>query len=290
MNKGFLNWFLFIVLSIIWGSSFKLMKLGLDGLSAYQVAAIRMISAGIVLLPFCIKALKAIPKKLIGYVVLSGFLGSFFPAFLFCIAETKIDSALAGILNSLTPLFTIIVGSLFFNLHVTTQKIVGVVIGLVGLILLFAVKGDIGFQYIAYASLVLLATIFYAVNVNLVSKHMKGIGALQIAAVAFVILIIPSSIILFYTGYFNLPLASTQLINANVASLTLGVLGTAVASILFYQLLKNAGAIFAAMVTYGIPFVAVFWGLLSGESITLLQVACLGIILLGVYLANRKKS
>ncbi len=266
------------------------MKFGMEVLSPYQVAALRMISAGVILLPFAITAYKKIPANKIGIVLLAGIFGSFFPAFLFCIAEIKIDSSLAGILNALTPLFTILIGVLFFKAKVSTNRYVGVIVGFVGLALLFLSKGNITFTYISYALLVLLATIFYGFNVNLVGQSLQNIGSINIASLAFTMLIPLSVIILWITGYFNYPLLQHSILLATGASTVLGVFGTAFASILFYILVKRAGGLFASTVTYGIPFVAVFWGLLSGEKITMLQVGCLGIILVGVYLANKVDS
>jgi drug/metabolite transporter (DMT)-like permease len=282
-----INWGIFILLSLIWGSSFKLMKIGMEALTAYQVAALRMISAGVVLLPFALNAYKTIPRDKIGIVFLSGIFGNFFPAFLFCIAEIKIDSSLAGILNALTPLFTIVIGVMFFNLQVSRNRLIGVLVGFVGLTLLFLAKGNITLTYISYAFLVLLATVFYGLNVNIIGKYLKDIGSLNIASLAFCMLIPPAIIILFTTGYFHLGLTKGSVLVSEAASSTLGVLGTAVASVLFYVLVKRSGGLFASTVTYGIPFVAVFWGILSGEKITLPQIFCLGIILVGVYLANR---
>lgn len=265
------------------------MKEGLLELTAYQVASIRILSAGVILLPFTINALRKIEKKKIKLIIWSGLLGSFFPAYLFCIAETKIDSALAGILNSLTPLFTIIIGVLFFQLEVKKQKYIGVTVGFIGLILLLLTKSNINFQSISFAFLILIATIFYGINVNLVSKHMKEIGSLNIAAVAFCFLIIPSLFILYFTGYFNLQfISSSTILYSTVASSILGIFGTAFASVLFYVLVKRAGGIFASLVTYGIPFVAILWGIFYGEVVTLKELGCLLIILLGVYLVNKK--
>ena len=136
MDKKVIHWLLFGILSLIWGSSFILMKEGLTQLSPYQVASIRMLFAGLVLLPFAFRALKKIPKEKMGLVLISGIIGNFIPAYLFCIAETKIDSALAGILNSLTPLFTILVGLFFFKLPSNNKKMVGVLVGFIGLCLL----------------------------------------------------------------------------------------------------------------------------------------------------------
>jgi drug/metabolite transporter (DMT)-like permease len=281
------KWGIYIVLSLIWGGSFKLMKVGMEALSPYQVASLRMISAGIILLPFALTAVRKIPKNQILMVIASGLLGSFFPAFLFCIAETRIDSSLAGILNALTPLFTVLIGVAFFKIEVSRQKYIGVIIGFIGLALLFIARGNITFSYLSYAFLVLLATIFYGVNVNVIGSYMNNLGSLNIASLAFGFLIFPSALVLWYTGYFNYELLSKEILIATGASVVLGIFGTAIASVLFYVLVKRAGGLFASTVTYGIPFVAVFLGLMTGEYITLLQVACLAIILSGVYLANK---
>jgi drug/metabolite transporter (DMT)-like permease len=265
-----------------------LMKVGIHELDPYHVASLRLFSAGLVLLPFAFRAIRQIPRDKFWLVILSGFLGSFFPAYLFCVAQTKIDSSLAGILNALTPLFTIIIGVLFFKLKAAPNKWLGIVVGFIGLALLpFAANKGISFKDFSYSLLVLLATIFYGVNVNMIGTHMKTVNSINIASLAFVFLIIPSSLILYFTGYFDLDLDNVLVIIATGASAVLGMMGTAVASILFYMLLKRAGALFASTVTYGIPFVAIFWGVIDHEVITFWQVGCLGIILGGVYLANR---
>jgi drug/metabolite transporter (DMT)-like permease len=288
MPNKLVNWLLFIVLCLIWGSSFILMKLGIDKLSPYEVASLRIFSAGLVLLPFAAKAVKAIPRNKLFFAILSGLLGSFFPAYLFCIAETKLDSSLAGILNALTPLFTIVIGVAFFKLRAGRNKWLGIIVGFIGLILLpFAANKGIVLKDFYYSLLILGATILYGINVNMVGNYLKTVNSINIAALAFVFLMIPSVIILYFSGYFDHQLSSPEMIKATVASAVLGVLGTAVASIIFYMLLKRAGALFASTVTYGIPFVAIFWGLLDHETITFMQVGCLGIILAGVYLANR---
>ncbi len=290
LKEKIFNWTLFIVLSFIWGSSFVLMKEGMQVLSPYQVAALRILSAGVVLIPFAFRAIKQVPKNKLGLVALSGILGSFIPAFLFCLAETKIDSSLAGILNALTPFFTILVGIAFFELKAERKKIIGILIGFVGLILLFTGNGHIDFKNVSYSSFIFVATILYGLNVNMVGRHMHGIGSINIATLAFVFLIIPCLFILYFTGYFALPLSQKDYIFSTVASAILGIMGTAVASILFYMLIKRAGAVFSSMVTYGIPFVAVFWGLLLNEEISILQIVSLSVILAGVYLANSNKN
>jgi drug/metabolite transporter (DMT)-like permease len=286
-SNRLLHWILFFALSFIWGSSFILMKEGLKELTAYQVAAIRMTAAGIVMLPLALRQMKQLPRSKMGYAVLSGVLGSFVPAFLFCIAETRIDSSLAGILNALTPISVIGIGILFFHAKITKLQLAGVLIGFAGLCMLFLSKGTIDLTYISYASLVLLATMSYGLNVNMVNRHLHDVPSFHIATFAFVSLMLPSLLILWATGYFDLPLSQPEVVIATGYSALLGLTGTAIATVLFYMLLKSAGTIFSSMVTYGIPFVAIFWGVLAGETITLLQIACLGIILAGVYVARK---
>jgi drug/metabolite transporter (DMT)-like permease len=282
-----LNWTIFLSLSFIWGSSFILMKEGMNKLSPYQVAALRMLSGGVVLLPVAFTHFRKIPFQKLGLVFLSGILGSFIPAFLFCIAETKIDSSLASFLNALTPLFTAMIAIGFFKSRIARGKIIGICVGFAGMLILFLSGKKINSEYLSYSSFVVIAVISYALNINLVGNYLKDTTSTHLAAVAFVFLIPPSLTILFLTGYFDLPLSDKEFLYSTVSSVVLGVMGTAIGSIMFYILLKRAGAVFSSMVTYGIPFIALFWGLLAGEHITFWQIAGLAIILAGVYVANK---
>jgi drug/metabolite transporter (DMT)-like permease len=294
MNKKLIDWGIFILLSIIWGSSFLLMKIGMkEGavqLSPYQVASLRMIFAGLVLVPFAFKAFKQIPKDKLGIVILSGVIGNFIPAYLFCIAETKIDSALAGILNSLTPLFTILVGIIFFKIPSNGQKMLGVLLGLVGLCLSVVAGKTLHFENFSYSFFIMLATICYGLNVNMVGKNMQNISAINIASIAFSFSIIPGMVILYSTGYFQYDFSSAEIIQATLAGGTLGVINTSVASILFYILVKRSGIIFASTVTYAIPFVSLAMGLLYNEAIHPLRLVGLAIILVGVYIVNKRND
>jgi drug/metabolite transporter (DMT)-like permease len=287
MHAKWTNWLVFALLALVWGSSFILMKEGLKSFSPYQVASLRMLSAGLILLPFAYKAIQLIPRAKMGLVLLTGFLGNFIPAFLFCIAETEIDSSLAGILNSLTPLFTIIVGVLFFKVNTSWVKVLGMIIGFIGLSFLLASGKDVSLHNLSFAGLVLLATLLYGINVNLVGRHMQNLGSLNIASLAFAFLVIPSFGVLYFTGFFNYSLHNPAVIKSLMASSILGIVGTSIATILFYFLVKRAGILFGSMVTYGIPIVAVGWGLIDGESLSFKQLICLGVILLGVYIVNR---
>jgi len=263
------------------------MKEGLRAFTPYQVASLRMLFAGLVLLPFAIKAFRKIPKDKMGLVIVSGIVGNFIPAYLFCIAETKIDSALAGILNSLTPLFTILVGVIFYKVQTTAVKFLGILIGFIGLTFLLLTGKEMHFNHLSYASLVLVATMMYGINVHTVGRNLREIGSIQIASVAFSFLILPSAAVLFFTGFFENDFSNPLVIHSTLTSALLGMVGTSMASILFYYLVKKAGVLFGSLVTYGIPIVAVAWGLAYGESLAPLQVLCLGVILLGVYIVNR---
>ncbi len=286
-----IKWLLFLVLCVIWGSSFMLMKLGLKGLSPYEVAALRMFSAGLVLLPFFPKAWRNTNRQTRAIALLTGLLGSFFAAILFCIAETSINSSIAAILNATTPLFVMIVGLLFFNRSITFIQVSGVLIGFLGVLLLFlpSLKAN-NVSFTSKALLVLLATVMYGFNVNIANRSLLNTPPLYIATLAFGMLIPLDTLILFQQGFFDKDILDENIRNAVTSSVVLGVLGTAFATWLFYILMQKAGPLYSSMVTYGLPFVAIAWGVVMGEKISASIVIALTLILLGVYLANKKKS
>ncbi len=307
-NNKATNWFIFIVLSLIWGSSFILMMKGLVSLTAYQVASLRIIFSGIVLLPVAVMRFKTIPKNKLWIIFLSGVQGSLLPAYLFCLAETKIDSSLAGSLNALTPVFAIIMGALFFSTRVASYKIFGICISFAGSVLLFFAQpfSSHAGTNVFYTLMVIVATMLYGINVNMVGKYLKGIPSLDIAAIALSLNAIPAIIVLYFTGYFSQDIFSEPMLIATGYTFILGVLGTAFASIFFYVLMKRAGIVFASMVTYAIPAVAIMWAILDthkdiifaghlpfGEIMSVIfyawwkQFVCLLVILFGVYMANR---
>ena len=286
-----IKWLLFLILCLIWGSSFILMKLGLNGLSPYEVAALRMLSAGLVLLPFFPKAWRNTSGQTRAIALLTGLLGSFFAAILFCVAETTINSSVAAILNATTPLFVMVVGLLFFKRSTTIIQVTGILIGFMGVLLLFLPSlkaNDISFT--GHALLVLMATMMYGFNVNIANKSLLNTPPLYIATLAFGMLIPLDSLMLFQQGFFHKDLFNEHLLKAVASSVVLGVLGTAFATWLFYILMQKAGPLFSSMVTYGLPFVAIGWGVIAGEKISSLVMVALTLILSGVYLANKKKS
>ncbi|HVF80976.1 MAG TPA: DMT family transporter [Flavisolibacter sp.] len=279
------NWVLFVLLALVWGSSFILIKKASVHLTGWQVGAIRIFSAGAVFLPFALFYVGKLPKAKIPVIILTGLLGNLFPAFLFAIAiHQKIDSSLAGILNSLTPLFVIVIGGLFFKTRVQSKKIAGVLIGFLGLLLLSISRGPVSINDVGFTLLILLATVMYGINVHIIGTYLKGLDPIKMATVSIGFLTIPTAIVLWLNP---VSLSAVETKASILAAVTLGILGSAAATVLFYMLIKKAGGLFASLVTYAIPVVAIAWGLLDGEHISLLQFGCLGIILCGVYLANR---
>jgi len=289
LNRNFSNWFIFIALSLIWGSSFILMKAGMKSLSSIEVASLRIFSSGVIMIPLAFRAFRKIPFNKYFPVFLSGLFGSLFPAYLYCIAEEKVDSVLAGSLNSLTPIFVILIGAIFFRSKSHIRQILGILIAFSGSVLLFLNhSGVIPEVILRYIFMIILATFFYGLNVNLVNRFLSGIASVDIAAIALFLIALPAFILLLGTGYFHRNFSDFAVIEASSFALVLGVLGTALASIFFYILIQKSGMVFASMVTYCIPIVANIWGIFFGEQVGWLESFSLLIILSGVFLATSK--
>ena len=286
-RERWINWSLFLLLSFIWGSSFILMKISREALNGIQIGATRIFSAGIFFLPAAVFHVFKIPRNKLLLVALAGLLGNLLPAFLFGIAiEHHMESALAGILNSLTPLFVIVI-ALLFGAGFQLRKITGVLIGLAGLVILSLSKSGIHTGNMQHAFLIVLATLMYGLNVNIVARYLKGVEPIKIATVSLALMAIPAGIVLAQQHVFSIARYDEAALLPIAAAVLLGVMGTAFANLLFYVLIRRAGGLFASMVTYVIPIVAIFWGVLAHEQVTLLQVLCLAVILGGVYLVNK---
>ena len=286
-NKN-LKWILLSVLALIWGSSFILIKKGLLGLSPYQLGALRIIFAAIFLLAIGFKTIPTIARHKWKYIALTSLFGTFIPAFLFSIAETEIDSSITAILNSLTPVNTLIIGMILFGLGVKRSQIWGVIMGFIGSsILVFNGASNHPEQNYYYAILVIIASICYATNVNLVKKYLSDLSPLAISTGNFLVMLFPALIILFSTGFSEIILID-ETKNAMFYIAILGIIGTGVANIIFYHLIQISSPIFATSVTYLIPIVAFFWGLLDNESLSLIQFIGAFVILIGVYLSSKK--
>jgi len=289
-KQNFTHWLLFILLSVVWGSSFILMKTSAEHLNGLQIGAVRIFAAGVSFLPLAIMHFSKIPRRKLGVVVLTGLLGNFLPALLFASAiKGNGESSLASILNSLTPLFVIVIGLLFFKAKVQRMKIVGVLIGFAGLIILSLLRGPVSANDNGLL-LILIATVFYGITVNLVSYYLKEIDGFKIASVSLAIMAIPAAFIMWQENVFSITRHDEEARWSIAVACLLGIVGSAIATALYYVLIQKAGGLFASLVTYAIPIVAMLWGLLADENITAVQIICLIIILVGVYVASLNPS
>nr|WP_314896175.1 DMT family transporter [uncultured Flavobacterium sp.] len=288
MDSKQLKWVYLMILALVWGSSFILIKKGLVGLTALQLGSLRIIFAAVFLLLIGFKSLAKIPKEKWKYIALTSMFGTFIPAYLFAIAQTEIDSSVSSILNSLTPLNTLVLGTLAFGLQFRRNQIFGVLIGLIGSALLI-LNGAIHHpeQNYYYAILVLIASVCYAVNVNLLKKYLHDLSPLSITTGNFAFLLLPTISILFFSGFFDV-IHVGKVQHSVLFIMILGVVGTGIANILFFKLIQMSSPVFATSVTYLIPLVAFFWGLLDNEMLTPVQFFGAFIILIGVYLSAKK--
>ena len=288
MKSQQLKWIILMVLALIWGSSFILIKKGLIGLNPFQLGSLRIIFCAVFLLIVGFKSLASIPRHQWKYVAVTSLFGTFIPAYLFAIAETQVSSSICSILNSLTPLNTLIFGAVFFGLAFRRNQLIGILIGLIGTaILIFTGNNHGGSRNYYYSVLVLIATICYATNVNLIKKYLSDVKPLSITTGNFLVMLIPAILILCLTDFTD-TISLEQTKHAMLYVMILGIVGTGVANVIFYKLIQISSPVFASSVTYLIPIVAFLWGMLDNEMLAPLQFFGAFIILMGVYLANKK--
>jgi len=285
------KWLYLLLLSLIWGTSFILIKKGLIGLTQIQLGSLRTVLTAIILFSVGLPTLKNIKKQQWNWIALSALFGTFFPAYLFAFAQKHIDSAVASILNSLTPLATAVLGYLVFSIYTTRRQMIGVFIGLVGSVMLILAGAHINpHQNHWYGILVLIASVGYALNVNILKKYLSELSPLTIATGNFVVIVIPALLILIGTGYFSQVWTAPQVQISTGYILILALFGTALAKILFNKMIQISSPVFASSVTYTMPVVAVMWGLFDGERFGWYQGISALIVLFGVYLANQRKT
>lgn len=289
MQQNSSKWLVLVLLSLVWGSSFILIKKGLLYLTPVQLGALRiLISAGF-LLVVGINNIHKVKKRQIKYIALSSMVGVFLPTFLFAFAQTRVNSSIAAILNSLTPLSALLLGLFVFGVAFQRRQIVGVFVGLAGAVLLIVGGGAIEeIGYLGYALLVVLASVGYALDVNIIKKYLSDVHPITLASWNFILLIFPTALILFYSGFFGLSFQDTGVKNSIIAIAVLAVFGTGMGKILFNKLIQVSSPVFAASVTYMMPVVSVILGTLDGEKLKPLQMLGGAVVLLGVYLTRQR--
>lgn len=288
MESKQLKWVLLTVLSLIWGSSFILIKKGLIGLTPIQLGSLRIIFSALFLVLIGYKSLFSLSKSQWKYIALTSVFGTFIPAYLFALAETEIDSSTTAILNSLTPLNTLVLGMLAFGISFKKNQFIGICIGLIGSVLLvFNGASNHPEQNYYYSILVVVASVCYATNVNLIKKYLPNVGPLSITSGNFLVIVTPALILLYLSGFFEI--ATVPKVQTAMEYIAiLGIIGTGIANIIFFKLIQLSSPVFATSVTYLIPIVAFFWGLLDNEMLTPIQFVGAFIILIGVYLSSKK--
>lgn len=281
-------WLLFISLALIWGSSFILIKKGLVGLSAIQVGSLRIFIAFICFIPFYAKGLKEVNNSKYGFVLLSGMTGNLIPAFLFAIAQTKIQSSVTGVLNSLVPIFILIISVFIFKEKFKKIQVFGLIIGFIGTFILIAFKSsDFHFDLNPYTLLIVGAVICYAISASVIKYKLTDLKPMHISSLALLPVGPIAGFVFIYSGGIGDALSSDVGMNSFLYVSFLGLMASTVALVMFNKLLQISPIIFASSVTYVIPIVAIAWGLFDGEILGLNQLIGIGIILAGVLLIKK---
>ena len=283
------KWFYLIALSLIWGSSFILIKKALVGLEASQLGSLRIIFSSIFIFLIAWKNIFSIKKIEWKWITISAFLGSFFPAFLFAFAEKEIDSSVASIINSIVPLNTLILGMIIFKIESTKRQIIGVLVGFFGTYLLISsglkLNPD---QNYNYAGLVILCSFLYALNVNIIKKYLQHLSALTITVGHFTAIIVPAVLVFLFSDFEFSSLEKDEVKTSIFYVFILALFGTALAKIIFNKLIKISSPVFASSVTYSMLIVSIFWGIVDGEKFSIYQLIATIIIVFGVILTNKK--
>lgn len=274
-------------MSLIWGTSYILIKKGLETFPFEQVASIRLGVSALLLLPYLAWQFRRINWSRWPLMIVVGLTGTGIPSFLFPIAQTQISSSAAGILNSLSPVFTLLIGALFFRSKVSWLKILGVITGLMGAVLLILSGKQGGAEgNVWYGGFVILATLCYGTSSNLVAYKLRDMNPVAISATSFVMVGLPALLFLFQTDFTERMQTQPESWTALGYISLLALMSTVMASIIFFQLVHRTNPVFASTVSYIVPAVAVMWGLFDGEHIGLFHVLAMVLILAGVYLSR----
>ncbi len=282
---------LLAILSIIWGSSFILIKEGLKAFSPEQVGTIRISFAFLFMLPFALKHVKNIPRGKWKVIFFTGMVGNLIPAILFALAETKLESSLTGVLNALSLIFTIVIAVFIYKFRIRSLQVVGIATGFLGTIGLSFVNpsGGIGRMNI-YIWFIVIATLCYGLSLNFIKEYLSGVRAIVITSLAMLSVGPIALVYLFSTDFINVVFTVPGAFVSLTYVAILGVFGTAIALILYTRLIQMTTPVFASLVTYIIPVVAILWGLLDNEILYPLHFAGMFLILLGIFIINKSEN
>lgn len=282
------NWIVFVVLAFIWGGSFILIKKGLIHFTPLQVGALRISISAIAFLPFYFLMKIPFPKGKVGLVTLVVLLGNGIPAVLFALAETRLGSAVTGVLNSLTPIFALLMGVFFFGTPFRRHYLLGLLLGCLGIATLMI--GEKDWRVSSYVFFVVIGTLCYGTSANLVKKYCQDVHPVALTTVGFFPLGCISLIILWFTDAGETIMTAEAWKVSMPSLLALALICTVFANIIFYWLLQRTTAIFGSAIAYAIPCMALVWGSVDGEHISLLQIMGFGFIIAAIYTLRKPSS
>lgn len=289
-DKQWLSWVLLIVLALLWGSSYILIKTALKSFTPFQVGSARMVLAFLLFAVPAFLYVRKVSFVKIKYITLVAVVGTLIPAFLYPIAQTRITSSLAGILNAVTPMFTLIIGAFLFRYQFTLWKIIGLVLGLIGVVLLVVIQSNGSWGTVnVYAFFVVLATILNAWSINIIKVYLQDVPSLILSSMTMLIISPIAGVYLFSTDFVGQLHFSTHVSYPFLALLFLGLINSGVTLVIYYRLLQISSPIFASSVTYLMPVVAILWGVMDGEQLTIMHYIGMVFILIGILVVNKSK-
>lgn len=288
-RKKITGWAILLGIGLTWGSSYLFIKKGLLHFEVEEVAAIRIALTGLFFLPWMISTWKKTEAKDIPFLLVVALLGSGFPALLFPLAQTSLSSGFTGILSASTPLFTIMLGSFFFKVPIGKRTLLGVLLGFLGIGFLISGAGNAYNDWnIGSAIFILTATCMYAISSNTVNRYLTHLDSMSISSFVFTALSIPAWYVIVHNDTLS-RLKDTQVLKESFFPLlALAFMGSFLATLLFFQLIKREGVVFSSTVSYIIPFMAILLAFFDGESIHWMHLAGMLIILTGIYLSRNK--
>lgn len=279
------GWLTFALLAFIWGGSFILIKKGLIHFTAIEVGALRIALSAIAFVPIFLVSKVAFPKGKVLLVTLVVLTGNGIPAFMFALAETRLGSAVTGVLNSLTPIFALLMGVFFFGTPLKRHHFIGLALGCLGIAVLMI--GEKDWHVSSYVIFVVLGTLCYGLSANLIKRYCQDVHPIAITTVGFFSLGIISLVILGVSGAFEKMAYTDTWTESLIPLMALALICTVFANILFYWLIQRTTAVFGSAIAYAIPCMALVWGSLDGEIITWFQLAGFGFIIAAVYALRR---
>ncbi|RYM33547.1 EamA/RhaT family transporter [Brumimicrobium glaciale] len=285
------RWFLLVILALTWGSSFIMIKKSLLEFSPFEIGSLRVLISGVILSFIGIPVIRKMKKKSLFYVALSGLFGNFLPLYLFPIAQTHISSSLAGVLDSLVPIFVLVLGFIFYGVRTQISQVFGAIIGFFGAAtLMFFSESNTEETQIGYALLIVFATICYAIAALIVKDKLGHLTSIELTASMFTMWAVPALVILLSTGFFSSHESTPETWTAFGFVSILAIFGTTIAIVIYYKLIQDTTPIFASSVSYLLPILAIMWGLLDGEKFSPWYIFSGVLILIGVYLIREKKA